>query len=67
MAPKTPELPSAEPASKSGPLTELVDDQLNKPLATQVVEELEKRDEIPRSGSTDYARGTAEHDDDTEA
>lgn len=80
MKPKESRDPAAEPASTKappsrqsgsgragGPLTELVDDKLNNSLADQIAEELdEKREQPARSGATDYARGTAEHDDDRE-
>jgi hypothetical protein len=60
--------PTAEPAPKPGPLTELIDNEANDSLASQVADELERREEGPaRSGASDYARGTAEHDDDGEA
>jgi hypothetical protein len=55
-----------KPATK-GPLADFVDDKLNKPLAEQIAEELEQGPAGPvRSGATDYARGTTEHDDDQE-
>lgn len=54
-------------APASAPLTDLVEDKLNKPLAERIAEEIEKdKDEPARSGVADYARGTAEHDDDRE-
>jgi hypothetical protein len=56
--------PAASPTA-SGPLADLVDNTLNKPLADQIVDQLDEQPEEPaRSGVTDYARGTAEHDDD---
>jgi hypothetical protein len=49
-----------------GPLGNLVEDKLNKPLP-RTIAELEKESEEPeRSGVTDYAHGTAEHSDDSE-
>jgi hypothetical protein len=60
--------PTAEPAPKSGPLTELVEKETSDSIVSQVADELEKREEEPpRSGASDYARGTAEHEDDSEA
>lgn len=57
-----------EPATTDGPLADFVDDKLNKPLAEQVAEQLEEGGPGPvRSGATDYARGTTEHEDDREA
>lgn len=68
MKPKQPHDPAAAPTPTSGPLTDLVDDKLNRPLAERIAEELEeKREEAARSGVSDYARGTAEHEDDPEA
>ena len=56
-----------EPATTESPLADFVDDKLNKPLSEQIAEELEKGPAGPaRSGATDYARGTTEHDDDRE-
>ena len=55
-----------EPATSDGPLADFVDDQLNKPLAEQVAEQLEDGGPV-RSGATDYARGTTEHEDDRES
>jgi hypothetical protein len=55
-----------EPAT-TGPLGDLVGDKLDKPLAEQIAEELEQESGGPvRSGTTDYAQGTTEHDDDRE-
>jgi hypothetical protein len=55
-----------EPAT--APLTSLVDDKLNKPLADVIAEELDKKgEERARSGVRDYAHGTAEHEDEREA
>jgi hypothetical protein len=49
-------------------LTDLVDDKLNKSVADQIVEKLDEKQEEPaRSGASDYAHGTAEHEDDLEA
>jgi hypothetical protein len=51
----------------TGPLGDLVDDKLNKPLTEQIAEELEQGRAGPvRSGTTDYAHGTTEHEDDRE-
>jgi hypothetical protein len=56
-----------KPPAASGPLADIVDDKLNKPLAEQIAEELEQGRARPaRSGTTDYAQGTAEHEDDEE-
>jgi hypothetical protein len=55
-----------EPATTEGPLADLADDKLNKPLAEQIAEALEEPAGPVRSGATDYAHGTAEHDDDRE-
>jgi hypothetical protein len=56
---------TAAPPTASGPLADLVDNTLNKPLAEQIADELDGKPEEPaRSGASDYARGTAEHDDD---
>jgi hypothetical protein len=57
----------SEKPPASGPLADFVDDKLNKPLAEQIAEELEQGPEGPvRSGATDYAGGTTEHEDDRE-
>lgn len=54
-----------EQPATSGPLADFVDDKLNKSLAEQIAEELEEGSRGPvRSGATDYARGTTEHEDD---
>ena len=46
------------------PLTELVDEELNKSLTDQINEDRDRqRAEPTRSGATDYARGTTEHED----
>ena len=56
-----------KPAATGGPLADFVDDKLNQPLADQLAEALEEGPRGPtRSGATDYAHGTAEHDDDRE-
>ena len=56
-----------EKPATGGPLTDFVDNKLNKPLAEQIAEELEQGAAGPvRSGATDYARGTTEHEDDRE-
>jgi hypothetical protein len=68
MKPKDSPDPSAE-GLDTGPLGDLVEEKLNKSSAEQLAEELEKReerDQPKRSGATDYARGTAEHEDDRE-
>jgi hypothetical protein len=66
MDPKKPARPVPTPPS-STPLTDLVDEKLNRPLPERIADELEEREEQPeRSGTTDYARGTAEHEDDRE-
>ena len=68
MNPKEPHDPTAVPRPTSGPLTDLIDDKLNRSLADRIAEELEENGEEPaRSGVSDYARGTAEHDDDPDA
>lgn len=52
----------------SGPLTDLVDEKLNKSVADQIAEELDRQREEPvRSRASDYARGTTEHEDEPEA
>jgi hypothetical protein len=67
MNPKDPNEPTRKRPPTRGPLTDLVDDELNKPLADQIADKLDDEgDEPARSGATDYARGTAEHDDDQE-
>lgn len=67
MKPNEPQDPTIPPAPTRGPLTDLVDDKLSNSLADQIAEELEKKRETPaRSGATDYAHGTAEHEDDRE-
>ena len=56
------------PPPTSGPLTDLVDEKLNTSLADQIAEELDhQREESGRAGASDYARGTAEHEDEPEA
>ena len=56
-----------KPAPTAGPLADFVDDKLNKSIADQLAEALEEGPPGPtRSGATDYAHGTAEHDDDRE-
>jgi hypothetical protein len=61
------QMDDGEKPATSGPLTDFVDDKLNKPLAEQIAEELEERPESPaRSSATDYAHGTTEHEDDSE-
>jgi hypothetical protein len=60
--------PATPPAPTSGALTDLVDERLNKSLADQIAEELDQQRETPaRSGAGDYARGSAEHEDEPEA
>jgi hypothetical protein len=50
------------------PLADLVENELNKPLADQVADVLEDRQGEPaRSGTDDYARGTPKHEDDQDA
>ena len=57
-----PEVPTT-----SGPLAELVQDKLNKAAEEETAEEVEEVPEAPpRSGVTEYARGTSEHEDDRE-
>ena len=66
MKPK--QLQEKGPPPASGPLTDLVDEKLNKSLADQIAEELDhEREKSGRSGASDYARGTAEHEDEPEA
>ena len=68
MEPKKPQDPASAQAPTSGPLTDLVDERLNKSLADQVAEQLEQQPETPaRSDAGDYARGAAEHDDEPDA
>jgi hypothetical protein len=60
--------PTAAPAPTSGALTDLVDERLNKSLADQIAEELDQQREKPaHSDASDYARGSAEHEDEPEA
>jgi len=67
MKPRESHDPSTGPPPTSGPLTDLVDEKLNKSLANQIAEELEQQREEPaRSGASDYARGTTEHEDEAE-
>ena len=66
MKPKKTQDPTA-PGTASGPLADLVDNKLNTSLADHIAEELDEKPEEPeRSGASEYARGTAEHDDDRE-
>ena len=68
MKPKEEHDPATAPAPTSAPLADLVDTKLNNSLADQLAEALAEEPEEPgRSGVSDYARGTAEHDDDAEA
>jgi hypothetical protein len=68
MKPKRPGDPITPQSPASSPLTDLVDDKLNKSVADQIVEKLDEKQEEPaRSGASDYAHGTAEHEDDLEA
>ena len=68
MKPKEPRDPATTP-SASGRLADLVDEELNKSLADQVAEELDRQRQQPvrPSGTSDYAHGTAEHEDEPEA
>ena len=67
MALKEPKEPAA-PTATRGRLADLVDEKLNRPLADEVAEELDKKREAPaRSGAGDYAHGTPEHEDDRDA
>jgi hypothetical protein len=43
MKPKEPHDPTAAPAPPSGPLTNLVDDKLNRSFADQIAEELKRK------------------------
>lgn len=54
-----------EQAPKDGPLTQLVDDQVNPPDDLRPGEESAQRD-IHKPASKEYAEGTPEHDDDRE-
>jgi hypothetical protein len=68
MKPKEEHDPAATPAPTSAPLADLVDAKLNTSLADQLAEALAEKPEEPSSSvEPDYARGTAEHDDDEEA
>jgi hypothetical protein len=68
MKSSDPHDPTSTPETTTAPLTDLVDDKLNKPLADEIAEELVKKgDEHARSGVSDYAHGTAEHEDEREA
>jgi hypothetical protein len=68
MKSNDPQNPTTELEPTAAPLTSLVDDKLNKPLADVIAEELDKKgEEHARSGARDYAHGTAEHEDEREA
>jgi hypothetical protein len=68
MKPRETHDPTTTPGPTSGGLTDLVDEKLNKSLADQIAEELDQQREKPaRSGASDYARGSAEHEDEPEA
>lgn len=52
----------------AGPLTDLVDETLNKSLVDQIAEQLDQEHEAPApSRTSDYASGTTEHEDEPEA
>jgi hypothetical protein len=64
MEPKHPDRQTRKPPRAGAPLADLVENDLNKPLAEQVAEEITNREDQPaRQGADDYARGTTEHDD----
>jgi hypothetical protein len=68
MEPKHPDRQTRTPPTAGAPLADLVENDLNKPLAEQVADEIHEREDEPaRTGKDEYARGTAEHDDDHEA
>ena len=68
MKPRESQETPAGPPPASGPLTDLVDEKLNKSLADKVAEEIDHDgEESGRSGASDYARGTTEHEDEPEA
>ncbi|HEX2342561.1 MAG TPA: hypothetical protein VHI98_18925, partial [Vicinamibacterales bacterium] len=67
MDPKHPDRQTRTPPRAGAPLADLVENDLNKPLAEQVADEISERaDEPARTGADDYARGTAEHEDDND-
>ena len=67
MDPKHSDRHSPKQPRPGAPLSDLVDDKFNRPLADQIADELDDReDESRRSGADDYARGTTEHEDDRE-
>jgi hypothetical protein len=68
MDPTHPDRQTRKPPKAGAPLADLVENDLNKPLAEQVADEMTNREDQPaRKGADDYARGTAEHDDDRES
>ena len=67
MKPRESHDPVTGPPPTRGPLTDLVDEKLNKSVADQIAEALDQREEPARSGASDYARGTTEHEDEPEA
>jgi hypothetical protein len=67
MEPKHPDRETGKPPKAGAPLADLVENDLNKPLTEQVVDEINERDDQSgRRGVDDYARGTAEHEDDND-
>ena len=68
MDPKHSDRHSPKQPRAGAPLSDLVDDKFNKPLSDQIADELQDREkeEPSRSTADDYARGTTEHDDDSE-
>jgi hypothetical protein len=67
MKPKDPTAASRVPVTPNSPLTDLVNEKLNKPVPERIAEELDDdREAPPRGGVRDYAHGTAEHDDEPE-
>ena len=67
MKPKRPDNPTTPRSPASSPLIDLIDDKLHKSVADQIAEKVDETAEEPaRSGTSDYADGTAEHDDDVD-
>ena len=66
MKPRESHDPTMGTPPTNGPLTDLVDKELNKSVADQIAEELDQQRPV-RSGVSDYAHGTTEHEDEPEA
>jgi hypothetical protein len=67
MKPDDPHEPGSTPSPTGSPLNDLVEDKLNNSLADEIAAKLDERDEESRTGTSDYASGTAEHDDEPDA